>query len=257
MFKETCEILSNAAIKKVNFLKESKGKYFVASILAGIYVGFGIFLIMTVGGLTKPLGPHFRIFTGISFGIALSLVIMAGSELFTGNNMIMAGALYDKKISFKNLANIWTYSYVGNLVGSILIGLLFVYSGSANSPHKEVGEFILALTKSKTSAPILDLITKGILCNILVCLAVLCSLKMKSESGKLIMIWWCLFAFITSGFEHSIANMSIFSAALFLPGTTATIGPIIYNLFWVTIGNIIGGSLLGLAYTYMGKEKTK
>ena len=256
MYKETCELLCNSAEKKIGFLANSKGKYFVASILAGIYVGLGIFLIMTVGGVSKSYGPIFRILTGASFGIALSLVIMAGSELFTGNNMIMAGALYEKKIKVKNLLSIWGWSYFGNLVGSIIIGALFVYSGSYLKPNKEVGEFILALTASKTAIEIFPLIVKGILCNLLVCLAVLCSLKMKSESGKLIMIWWCLFAFITCGFEHSIANMSIFSAALFIPNTTATIGPVIYNLFWVTIGNIIGGSLLGIAYAYMGREKT-
>lgn len=255
MFKETCENLSNSAQSKIRFLESSRGKYFVASILAGIYVGLGIFLIMTIGGLTKSIGSQFRIFIGMAFGIALSLVIMAGSELFTGNNMIMAAGVYDKKVKFKNAMSVWGWSYFGNLVGSILIGLLFVYSGSATSPHKEVGEFILGVTASKTSTPILSLLIKGILCNLLVCLAVLSHIRMKSESGKLIMIWWCLFAFITSGFEHSIANMSIFSAALFLPNTTATLGPVLYNLLWVTIGNFIGGSLLGLAYAYMGKEK--
>lgn len=255
MYRETCEILSEAGVKKENFLNESKGKYLVASALAGIYVGFGIFLIMTIGGLTKPLGPYFRIFMGMGFGIALSLVIMAGSELFTGNNMVLAASVFQKKVSLKSLGKIWLYSYIGNLVGSIIIGLLFVYGGSALLPHKEVGEFIIGLTKLKTSAPILDLVIKGILCNVLVCLAVLCSLKMKSESGKLIMIWWCLFAFITSGYEHSIANMSIFTAALALPGTPITIGAVAYNLLWVTIGNVIGGAALGLAYAYMGKEK--
>lgn len=255
MYKDTCENLSNAANSKIKFLESGIGRYFVASALAGIYVGLGIFLIMTVGGLTKPLGPHFRIFTGISFGIALSLVIMAGSELFTGNNMIMAAGLFNKKVSFKNLAKIWTWSYLGNLVGSIIIGALFVYSASYIKPNKEVGDFIIATTLAKTSVPIVALIVKGILCNLLVCLAVLCHVRMKSESGKLIMIWWCLFAFITSGFEHSVANMSIFSAALLIPGTTVTITPVLYNLFWVTIGNIIGGSLLGIAYAYMGREK--
>ena len=112
MYKDTCENLSNAANSKIKFLESGIGRYFVASALAGIYVGLGIFLIMTVGGLTKPLGPHFRIFTGISFGIALSLVIMAGSELFTGNNMIMAAGLFNKKVSFKNLAKIWTWTFL-------------------------------------------------------------------------------------------------------------------------------------------------
>ena len=255
MFNETCEILSNASTKKSEFLGKSKGKYLVASILAGVYVGIGIFLIMTVGGLTKSMGAHFRIYIGMSFGIALSLVIMAGSELFTGNNMIMTAGVFDKKVTMKSLGKVWFYSYLGNLIGSIIVGFLFVNSVATAVPHKEVGEFILFITKLKTSMPIMDIFLRGLLCNLLVCLGVLCSLKMKSESGKLIMIWWCLFAFITMGFEHSIANMSIFAAALFLPETTATIGPIFHNLLWSTLGNIVGGSLLGLAYAYMGSEK--
>lgn len=255
MFRETCEILSNASVKKVNFLRESKFKYFLASLLAGFFVGLGIFLIMTVGGLTKSYGPIFRIFMGISFGIALSLVIMAGSELFTGNNMVMSAGVLTKSVKFKDLFDIWVLSYLGNLVGSILVGILFVYSGAGNAPHKQVGEFIIAISKLKGAMPIIPLLMRGILCNILVCLAVLCSLKMKSESGKLIMIWWCLFAFITSGFEHSIANMSIFSAGLFLPNSPITLGPVIHNLLWATIGNIIGGSLLGIVYAYMGNSK--
>ena len=255
MFNETCEILSNASTKKSEFLGKSKGKYLVASILAGVYVGIGIFLIMTVGGLTKSMGAHFRIYIGMSFGIALSLVIMAGSELFTGNNMIMTAGVFDKKVTMKSLGKVWFYSYLGNLIGSIIVGFLFVNSVATAVPHKEVGEFILFITKLKTSMPIMDIFLRGLLCNLLVCLGVLCSLKMKSESGKLIMIWWCLFAFITMGFEHSIANMSIFAAALFLPETTATIGPVFHNLLWSTLGNIVGGSLLGLAYAYMGSEK--
>lgn len=102
----------------------------------------------------------------------------------------------------------------------------------------------------------MPLLAKGILCNVLVCLAVLCAVKMKSESGKLIMIFWCLFAFITSGFEHSIANMTIFSISLFMPHPeTVSVAGLLANLVPVTIGNFIGGAfILGGSYYYMGKE---
>ncbi len=255
MFGETCEKLSNSSIAKVNLLKESKGKYFVASLLAGVYVGLGIFLIMTVGGLTKGMGAHFRIFIGLAFGVALSLVVMAGSELFTGNNLIMTAGAVNKKVKWKDALQIWGWSYLGNLIGSILVGVIFVYSGAATRPHASVGEFIIFITNLKMGLPIMDLIFRGILCNILVCLAVLCVVKMKSESGKLIMVFWALFTFITSAYEHSIANMSIFTAALLIPNETVTLGGLGYNLLWVTVGNFIGGSLLGLAYAYMGRKK--
>ncbi|WP_320047802.1 formate/nitrite transporter family protein [uncultured Ilyobacter sp.] len=89
MFLETLSELSNGTVAKITLLKESKSKYFIASLLAGFYVGIGIVLITTIGGLTKSTGPQFRIYMGLAFGIALTLVIMAGSELFIGNNLIM------------------------------------------------------------------------------------------------------------------------------------------------------------------------
>ncbi len=254
MFSETLEKLSNGAVAKANYLKSSKGKYFIASLLAGLYVGLGIFLIMTIGGLAKPIGAHFKILLGVSFGIALSLVVMAGSELFTGNNLVMTAGAADKKVGWMDAIKVWLLSYFGNLIGSILAGTLFVYS-RVNSSTDPISKFIVGLSKAKMSLDPTSLVFKGILCNLLVCLAVLCCVKMKSESGKLIMIFWCLFAFITSGYEHSIANMSIFSAGLLLPhGAEVSLAGAAYNLLWVTIGNMIGGCGLGLAYYYMGKK---
>lgn len=257
MFSETLDKLCNGAIAKKNLLEESRGKYFVASIMAGVYVGLGTFLLLTVAGLTSSMGGHFRIFIGLAFGVALSLVIMAGSELFTGNNLIMAAGAANKKVSWKDAGNVWLLSYLGNFAGSILVAVVFYLSGAWEAPHASVGAFIIGISKLKMGFSVTSLIFRGILCNILVCLAVLCAVKMKSESGKLIMIFWCLFAFITSGYEHSIANMSIFVAGLMLDhGGAISIGGAFYNLAWVTLGNFIGGSLLGLTYYYLGR-KTK
>ncbi|WP_372713453.1 formate/nitrite transporter family protein [Ilyobacter sp.] len=255
MFSETLGKLSNSAVAKVTFFKESKPKYFIASLLAGFYVGIGIVLITTIGGLTKSTGPQFRIYMGLAFGIALTLVIMAGSELFTGNNLIMSAGAADKKVSWKDAINIWILSYIGNLAGSTLIGSLFILSGSADKPHGAVGEFIVALSKAKMTADPSSLFFKGVLCNVLVCLAVLCCIKMKEETAKLVVIFWCLFAFITAGFEHSIANMTIFTMGLLLPhGPEVSLLGYGHNMLWVTLGNFVGGSALGLCYYYMGKK---
>lgn len=252
MFSETLEKLDEYGIKKVKLLKQSKTKYFIASMLAGFYVGLGIFLIMTIGGVTSQNGYQYKIFMGLGFGIALSLVIMAGSELFTGNNMAMFSGMLNKKITIKDGISIWIFSYLGNLAGSMLVGLLFFLSNAAN---KDVAGFLLNTAKSKMNTPAPDLFFKGILCNILVCLAVLSAVKLKEETAKLIMIFWCLFAFITTGFEHSVANMSLFSAALLYPHPLeiSLIG-FGYNLFWVTLGNIVGGCALGGAYYIIGKK---
>lgn len=255
MFKETLEAMGTASINKVKLLRSSVGKYLVASMWAGFFVGIGIVLIMVVGSSAAAANSTYtKVFMGLAFGIALSLVIMVGSELFTGNNMIMVAGALDKKVTWKDAGAIWLYSYIGNFIGSFLVGGLFVYTGIAGSP---VAEFIVKASEGKMNGNFMDLMVKGILCNLLVCLAVLCALKLKSESAKLIMIFWCLFAFIASGFEHSVANMTIFTMGLLLPHPeTVSIMGMFQNLLPVTLGNFIGGGLmLGASYYYLGKEK--
>ncbi len=255
MFTETKDLLSNAAVNKVTFLNKSLGRYLVASAWAGAYVGLGIILIMVVGSFSSVAqSPYTKIFMGLSFGIALSLVIMAGSELFTGNNLILTVGALDKKVKYLDAIKIFIFSYIGNFIGSFIIGGLFVLTDINN---KEIGEFILNVTSTKMNDDFMALLVKGILCNLLVCLAVLCSIRMKSESGKLIMIFWCLFAFITAGFEHSVANMTIFSMGLLMEhNDKISIAGMFANLVPVTIGNFIGGGImLGGTYYYMGNTK--
>lgn len=255
MYSETKDKLSDAAIKKVEYLKSSVGKYLVASSWAGFYVGLGIILIMVIGGASTTAGSEFtKVFMGLAFGIALSLVIMIGSELFTGNSLIMMVGALDKKVTWLDTFKIWVTSYIGNFLGSFILGGLYVMTQVQGSA---TGNFILNLAENKMNGDFSTLLMKGVLCNILVCLAVLSSIKLKSESGKLIMIFWCLFAFITSGFEHSIANMSIFAMALFMEHPeTISIGGMFANLIPVTIGNFIGGLMLGATYFYMGKSSS-
>src|SRR5690606_25663861 len=138
---ETKNLLSEVAVKKVNFYKSGIIKYLIASMWAGAYVGFGIFLIMTIGGLGSESNfPFTKMLMGISFGIALSLVIMAGSELFTGNNMILTVGALDKKVTWKDSANIWVWSFIGNAIGSTLLGLLLSLTNASATP---TGAFIL------------------------------------------------------------------------------------------------------------------
>ncbi|AZS17779.1 formate/nitrite transporter family protein [Paenibacillus lutimineralis] len=247
--------INQAGLGKVNLLKQSKGKYLVSSMLAGLFVGLGIILIFTIGGLLTPAQvPSTKIIMGVSFGIALSLVIMAGSELFTGNNFVMTVSTLERKTSWLETLKIWLYSYVGNFVGSFLVAAIFVLTGLATGG---VAEFINSVASVKMNAPFMELFMRGILCNILVCLAVWCSIKMKEETAKLIMIFWCLFAFITSGFEHSVANMTLLSISLLVPHPeTVTLAGLAANLIPVSLGNMVGGILfVGVPYWYIGKAK--
>ena len=254
MFSEEINKVAQAAKVKSNLLKSGKVKYLLSSMLAGLYVGLGIMLIFSIGGiLASAESPFTKIVMGLSFGVALSLVIMAGSELFTGNNFIMMIGSLKKTVTLLDTIKIWIFSFVGNLLGSIIGAYAFYAAGLVRGP---VGQFILSASATKMALPIHELIFRGILCNILVCLAIWCSFKMKEETGKLIMIFWCLFAFITTGFEHSVANMTLLSIGLFIPHTAAvSLSGFIYNLSFVTLGNMIGGALvLAIPYYLISKE---
>lgn len=255
MHNETLEKLTIAAKNKVNLLNSSRLKYIVSSAFAGLYVGIGILLIFTIGGLlTSVNSPMTKIMMGVSFAIALSLVVMTGSELFTGNNMVMTAGTLNKGTSTKDLLRVWAYSFVGNLIGSLLVAGLFVGTGLVNKGA--VMEFFATTSLAKASLPFMDLFFRGVLCNILVCVAVMCSFRTNDDTAKLIIIFMCLFAFITSGFEHSVANMTIFGVALFSSAIKgATLMGAIYNLFVVTLGNIAGGALVMGAGAYiLGKK---
>ena len=242
MFYDDITAAANAAKAKYGLLKSNPLGYFLAAMLAGAFIGFGVLLAFTLGG---QLGgsPFTKLVMGCAFGIALSLVVMAGAELFTGNNLVMAVGAAKKTVPFGGCLKVWGMGYLGNLVGSIVLALLFVGCGLATG---SVGEFISSGAATKASLPALDLVCRGILCNMLVCLAVWCSFRCKSESGKLIMVFWCLLAFITTGFEHSIANMTLLTVSLLSPSATAAVSlsGAVYNLVWVTVGNLIGGVLL-------------
>lgn len=177
MFCEEFNSVIMAAKAKVNLLKTNKLGYFISSMLAGLYVGMGIMLIFTIGGLLGGSGsPATKIVMGVSFGVALSLVIMAGSELFTGNNFIMTAASLRKEVKWTDTINIWIVCFIGNLVGSIIAGYLFYATGLTAGP---VGEFIAKTSAAKMSVPFLPLLVRGIFCNILVCLATWCSFKLS------------------------------------------------------------------------------
>lgn len=238
MFKEEFTAVTNAARTKAGFLKSNPLGYFLASMLAGAFIGFGILLIFSIGGMLEG-APYTKIVMGVSFGIALSLVVIAGAELFTGNNMVMAAGALAKTVSWGQVVKIWVVCYIGNWIGSIILALIFYYAGFAEGA---VGQFIADSAATKMSIDFIPLLLRGVLCNTLVCLAVWCGFRCKSDSGKLIMIFWCLFAFITSGFEHSVANMTLLTISMLSPMDAAVSwGGYFYNLFTVTFGNMIAG----------------
>ena len=252
MFSDTYLTAADTAASKISFLKKNPAGYFLLSKLAGIYIGFGVLLTNTIGGLLAG-APATKVVMGLAFGVALSLVVMAGAELFTGNNFVMAAGMLKKKITAKEAVMLWIVCWIGNLAGAVILAVLYHLTGLGAGT---TGAFMASGALAKMTAGPVQLITRGLLCNFLVCLAVWCGTKMKSESGKLIMIFWCLFAFITTGFEHSIANMTLLTEALLNPaGQVVTMAGYWYNLILVTIGNMIGG-ILFVAVPYYAASRS-
>jgi nitrite transporter NirC len=253
MFGDEITSVSNAARGKNNLLSNNPVGFILSAILAGIFIGFGVLLAFTVGGLLTG-NPFARILMGCTFGIALSLVVMAGGELFTGNNFVMTVGFAKKAVSAGGCFKIWGVSYLGNLIGSVILAVIFVWCGLAAG---SAGEFISSAAAAKMSLPPLALICRGVLCNILVCLAVWCTFRCKSESAKLIMIFWCLLAFITTGYEHSIANMTLLTVGLLSPpaGAAVSLSGWVYNIALSTIGNMIGGAVfVALPYSVISRQ---
>lgn len=255
MFGEELSRVAAAANSKVKLLKDNKVGYFVSSILSGVYVGLAIMLIFTVGGLLSSANsPATRIAMGLAFGGALSLVVFAGSELFTGNNFIMTVGSLDKSVKWSDTLKVWIVSFLGNLAGSIFAGWMFFKAGLAKGV---VGEFIANVSATKMSLPVTELFFRAILCNMLVCLGVWCTFRCKEDIAKLVMIFWCLFIFITAGFEHSVANMTLLTIGLLSPnGAVVSIGGYAYNILIATLGNMVGGIFfVAIPYFIISRKK--
>ncbi len=252
------ERIASLAANKFSFLDQSLGGYLVLSMLAGVYLGFGIALIVSLGGPLAAAGsPLVKLVMGASFGIALTLVIFAGSELFTGNNMVGAIGGLSRAVTWSQVVQINFWSWFGNLVGSLALAWLVIQSGVfSKGPTADLIEKVAAV---KMSLPAWELFTRGILCNWLICLAVWTSGRTSNDVAKILLIFWCLFAFIGTGFEHSIANQSFLGMALFLPheGTITWTG-FWYNQLFVVLGNIVGGGVfVGALYWMVSPFKSK
>ena len=241
MYQKSIDYFANFARDKVKALKRNPGGFFVGSMMAGAYVGFGIILIFVLGSEADPQSK--KLIMGTSFGIALTLVVFAGAELFTGHNMYMPLALFKKKITSNDLILVWVTVWVGNLVGSAFVGILFVLGG-ASGIIDVIDSFVNHVAIDKMNASVVQLLARAMLCNWLVCLALWMAARTNNDTAKCIVIFWCLFGFIASGFEHSVANMTLFSIALLGEHSEAvSLYGAGYNLFWVTIGNLLSGSL--------------
>ncbi len=220
--------------------------------LAGAFIGLGALyytLVISDPALSFALS---RVLGAVCFSLGLLLVVVAGAELFTGNNLL-AMAWADGKVGTAEVLRNWAVVCVANFAGAAGLALLVFLSGHAGLNGGAVGQAYLKIAAAKSTLPVSELFFRGVLCNVLVCMAVWMVLAGRSVADKFFAILLPISAFVAAGFEHSIANMYFFPMALLLkasgmalpPGADAvTVYAMFRNLGPVIAGNIVGGSVL-------------
>ena len=232
-------------------------KTFVLAVFAGIFIAFGAFGSQVVGvsAGSESLG---KFLSALVFPVGLLMVIMTGSELFTGNSLMVISVL-DKKATVKGLFRNWGIVYLGNFVGSVFVAAMLTYSHAYSIFGNKLAEAVVAAAQNKVLLSSLDAFLRGILCNILVCLSVLVSFAAEDVAGKILGLYLPIMLFVVSGYEHCVANMYFIPAGMFvskeydiLAEPITWFGFLIRNLLPVTIGNILGGAcIVGAGYFFV------
>ena len=273
---EIAEATIQTAIKKT---KMPVINMVLLGILAGAFIAFASegSNMAAFNLLAKPetygLG---KVLAGAVFGTGLMLVVIAGGELFTGNTMIIAGVL-DKRVKLTDMLKNWCFVYLGNLIGALFIAYLMNLSGLLSSGSNMLGAMTIKIAAYKVGLTFSQAFILGILCNWLVCLAVWMSYGAKDMTGKILAIFFPIWLFITSGFEHSVANMYYIPAGIIAKSNSAFIEVaselgisaeklnhlnwgsfFTNNLIPVTLGNIVGGGIFVAAvywFVYIRNNK--
>ena len=229
-------------------------RMFLLAVLAGVYIA--------LAGVAATIGTALsgRIAGACIFPAGLAMIVIGGSELFTGNNLMVI-SLLEKRVTPARLLRAWAVVYLGNLAGGVLTAALAVGGGALDG----VSDAVLATASAKVSLPFSAAVTRGVLCNVLVCAAVWMTMAATSAGGKIVCLYMPVMVFVLCGFEHCIANMFYIPAGLFMlirQGTDQaglTWGAFcLKNLLPVTLGNILGGAGLGTALwaAYRPAEET-
>lgn len=265
--QEIAKRIEEVSISKAN---NDSVKVFILALLAGAFIAFGaaFFTLVVHESGNIPFGLM-KLIGGLVFSLGLILVVVAGAELFTGNNLIVMAAV-DRKVSFSQLLKNWTIVFFGNWLGASFIAVLIYFSGHWLSNNGEVGTKAVEIAYAKVTMSFFSAFVLGVLCNILVCLAVWLCFAGRSVTDKVLAIIFPISAFVAMGFEHSVANMYFIPSGILAlqysevvmalaPGRELEIMSslniqnfLLNNLLPVTLGNILGGSFfVGIIYYFL------
>ena len=240
---EIAALVRTAGVEKA---KLALGPLVTRAVLAGAFIAFGaLFYIIVVAGAAPP-GGALRFAGGVAFSLGLVLVIVGGAELFTGN-ALMVMALVERRIALGSLLRNWGWVFAGNAAGAVGIAVLVTMTGLLDGG---AGGTARAIAEGKAALAPTEAFTRGILCNALVCLAVWLTFSARSAGDKVLVIVLPIAGFVAVGFEHSVANLFLLPLG-WLAGAELGLGAAFGNLFWVTLGNILGGGGgVALAYRF-------
>lgn len=275
---EIVDVAVGVGIKKVStpYLKE-----FMLAILAGVFISFAAegsnmaAFNLLADPATYGLG---KCLAGAIFGTGLMLVLVAGAEMFTGQTLIVVAVL-ERKVKVTQMLSNWGLVWIGNLVGGVFIAYMMVNSGLFNSSDNLLGAMTIKIAAGKVALPFMSAFWLGLMCNWLVCLAVWMSWAAKDIAGKILAIFFPIWLFITSGFEHCVANMYYIPAGILAKSNPKWVEAALAHgvtpekldhLNWtsfflnnelpVTLGNIVGGAILVAGYywfVYKSGKKTE
>ncbi len=248
------EIARNYVEVGIHKTNLSAFKMIILGFFAGMFIGFAG-IASTTASSTIAVASVAKLTGALVFPAGMAMVLIAGSELFTGNNLIIIAVL-EKKVSVLKMLKNWIFVYLGNFLGAAFVAVMVVYGNTPNLFGGALAGAIVSAGVARTSLTVTECFIRGILCNILVCIAVWMSFAAKKVSGKLMTSFWPVMVFVLCGFEHSIADMYFGTAALL---TSARFGIAAEGLTWfnfifkallpITLGNIVGGAgIVGFGY---------
>lgn len=249
---ETLDVQAAAAVHKSDGLR-APGRFLVSGMLAGAYIGIGVVLMVSTAGPLLAAGDGLaKLVSGLVFGVALTLVVFAGADLVTSAMMVLPQGALLRAVGPWRAAGVIAATFAANLVGSLVFAGLIAASGVLRS-NAAAGEMLSGMLAAKAEEAPAELFVRGILCNVLVCLAIWMCARVRSDVAKILLIFAAILAFISSGFEHVVANMTTYGIGLFSGDEHATWALFGSNLLWVGLGNLVGGAVIvGLGYWIVG-----
>lgn len=249
---QTLHAQADNAAHRVRSLR-SPGALTVSGLLGGAYIGVGVVLMITAAGPMLETGDALaKLVAGVVFGAALTLVVFAGADLVTSAMMVLPIGVLMRSVAPGAAFGALAVTFALNLIGSLLFAGVIVTSGVLEV-QPAASAMLEGMLEGKGAASAIELFARGVLCNTLVCLAIWMGARISSVGARIALIFIAITAFVTSGFEHVVANMTSFGIGLFTGDANATLELFGQNLLWVGLGNLVGGAVVvGLAYWVIG-----